>query len=160
MLALRTPEWDQRREHAGRAASAAVRLLVQIGFIVATLMLLTFVTVETSQACSTGTNPTGRVARDAPQIAAKQHAIANRSAAATSIVNFAIHGAGCCGKETGHCHGLACAGACCPVCSAGLVVGGWAAARSAILHVDIPALQTPLPSIELDTQFRPPRIIL
>lgn len=163
MFALRTPEWSQRRGPAGRGVRTAVRLLARAVLIVATLMLFTFVTVDASQACSGGTNPAIRVAQIAlyaPQVIAKQHVIASRTVAASSVVEFAVDGIACCGKGSGHCHGLACAGSCCPACSAGLNVAGWTVALSRILYADIPSTQNPHSSTELDAQFRPPRIIL
>ncbi|MFH1340594.1 MAG: hypothetical protein ABIL01_05165 [Pseudomonadota bacterium] len=163
MFALRTPEWSQRRGPAGRAVRTAVSLLARAVLVVAALMLFTFVTVNASQACSGGTNPTTRVAQiaqAAPQVIAKQYVIANRSALASSVIKFAVKGIGCCGKGSGHCHGLACAGSCCPACSAGLNVAGWTVAPSRILYGDIPPAQNPRSSTEPDAQFRPPRIIL
>ena len=163
MVALRTPEGSQRRGPAGRAVRTAVRLLARAILVVAALMLFTFVTVDTSQACPGGTNPTTRVAKitqAAPQAIAEQHVIANRSAVASSVIKFAVKGIGCCGKGSGHCHGIACADSCCPACSAGLNVAGWTFALSHILYADIPLAQNPRSSTELDAQFRPPRIIL
>lgn len=166
MIALQTPEWGQRCEPAGMAARAAGYLLARAVLVVATLVLFTFVTVGTSQACPPKTNPTTRIAHGSPlahgspQVIAKQHVIANRSAVASSVVKFAIKGTGCCGKGSGHCHGLACAGSCCPACSTGLNVVGWTVARVPTPHFDIAPLHTPLSSPELDAQFRPPRITL
>jgi hypothetical protein len=163
MFASRTPEWGQRRKPAGGAVRTARHLLARAVLVVATLMLFTFVTVETSQACSIGNNPTTRVAQIAqglPQVIAKQHVIANRSAVASSVVKFAIKGTACCGQGSGHCHGLACAGSCCAACSSGLNVVGWTVARVPTAHFVIAPLHTPLSSPELDPQFRPPREVL
>lgn len=163
MVALRTPEGSQRRGPAGRAAGTAVRLLAGAVLVVATLMLFTFVTVDASQACSGGTKPTTRVAQiaqAAPQVIEKQQVIANRSAVASSVIKFSVKGIGCCGKGSGHCHGFACAGSCCPACSAGLNVAGWTVALSRILYADIPPAQNLRSSTEIDAQFRPPRIVL
>jgi hypothetical protein len=163
MFALRTPEWSRRRGPAGRAVRTAFRLVARAVLVVATLMLFTFVTVDASQACSVGTKPTTRVAQiaqSAPQVAAKQHVIASRSAAVSSVIKFSVKGIGCCGKGSGHCHGLACADSCCPACSAALNVAGWTIALSRILYADIPPAQNPRSSTELDAQFRPPRISL
>lgn len=163
MFALRTPEWGQRREPAGGAVRTAGHLLARAVLVVATLVLFTFVTVGTSQACSARTNPTTRIAQIAqgsPQFIAKQHVIAKRSAVASSVLKFAIKGTACCAKGSGHCHGLACAGSCCAACSSGLNVVGWTVARVPTPHFVIAALHTPLSSPELDAQFRPPRITL
>ena len=160
MVALQTPEWGQRREPAGTAVRTVGHLLARAALVVVTLMLFTFVTVGTSQACLGGTNPATRIARSSPQVIAQQDVVARGAAVASSLVNFAIKGTGCCGKGSGHCHGLACAGSCCPACSAGLNVVGWTVARVPTPHFIIAPLHAPLSSPELDTQFRPPRITL
>jgi hypothetical protein len=164
VVALRTLGCGRRREPAGRAASAAGHLLAQTVLVAATLILVTFVTVGTSQACIGGTNPTARVTQigqAAPQIIAKQHVVVNQAAVASSVVKFAIKSAACCGKGSGHCGGLACAGSsCCQACSAGVIVAVWTVDRDLTPHLDILPLQTPVPLTESNAQFRPPRIIL
>ena len=152
MSALRTLKWSRRREPAGRALRGVRRLLGWTALVAATLMLLTFVTTETSQAFSG--NPTALVTQSATQ------AIAKQPTAASSVVKFAIKSTGCCANGSGHCHGLACAGACCPACSTGLIAAGWTVAQSLILQVDSPPAQASPTSTELDPQFRPPRDVL
>lgn len=163
MLALRTPEWSQRRGPAGRAVRSAFHLLARAVLVVAALMLFTFVSVDASQACSGGTKPTTGVAQIgqvASQVVAKQHVTTNRSAETSSVIKFSVKGIGCCGKGAGHGNGSACADSCCPACSAGLNVAGWTVALSHILYADVPPGQNPRSSTELDAQFRPPRILL
>lgn len=164
MLALRTPEWGRRRRPAGGRVLVriAFRFVARAVLVVATLMLFTFVTVDASQACSGGTKPTTRVAQigqATPKVIAKQHVIANRPVVTSSVIKFSVKGIGCCGKGSGHCHGLVFADSC-SACSAGLNVAGWTVALSRILYGDIPPAQDPRSSTELDAQFRPPRIIL
>jgi hypothetical protein len=154
MLDLRTPEWGQQRGPAGRAVRAAVRLLARAVLVVATLMLLTFVTIGASQACSDKNNPTQSITQSAI------HFVAEKSTATSSVVEFAVNSTAFHANGSGHCHGLACAGSCCAACSAGVIAIGWTVARGLAPQFDIPPLYTSLSSTELDAQFRPPRIIL
>ena len=134
-------------------------LLAHATLVVAALMLFTFASVVASQACPNGTDsaaPARQVAQSAPQIAT----VLKRAALATSVFKLTIKSTGCCGNGVGHCPGLACAGSCCPACSAGLIIAGWSATRNVVSHVDVPPLQTPMSSPESDPQFRPPRIVL
>jgi hypothetical protein len=151
MVALRTPQWGPGRKPAGNAVWAVSNLLARAVLVVATLMMFTFASVAASQACPSGTSPTAHVrqiAQNAPQVA-------KRAAVASSVVKLAV-----CANGAGHCHGLACAGSCCPACSAGMIVAGRSVTRDVASSFYLPPLQTPPPSIESDAQFRPPRIVL
>jgi hypothetical protein len=122
------------------------------------LMLVTFATVGISQACPDGDNPTALKTPAATQVTAKQQVVVNQSAVTSSIIVFTVRGIACCGS--GHCHGYACAGSCCPACSAGVMGAGWTAVQDFTLYFDISSQQISVSSIELDTQYRPPRTIL
>ena len=155
MCALPTPKWARRHEPASRALRGAGRIMGWVAHVVATLTLLTFVMVGTSEACPGRNDPTPNLlTQSAAQFIAKQ------SAVASPVVKIAFKISACCGDGLGHCHGLAGAGSCCPACSADVVGAGWTVAQDLILHFGLPALQTYLSSIESDTQFRPPRVIL
>ena len=153
MFASRTPQRSPRREPAASAVRAVSDLLARAILVVATLTLFTFVTVVASQACSSGTKPTADVTQ-IPQTA-PQVVVSNGT-----VVKFVIKSTACCDRGSGHCHGLACAGSCCPACTAGVIVAGRTIARDLALHFDFLPLQPAMPSTELDAQFRPPRIVL
>ena len=158
MFALQTQKCGRRREPASRALRGAGRIMGWAAHVVATLTLLTFVMDGPSQACpgrnKPTPNPTPLVTQSAAQVIAKQ------SAVAPPVVKIAFKISACCGDGSGHRHGLAGAGACCPACSAGVIGAGWNVAQGLILHFDLSAPQMRLSSIERDTQFRPPRVIL
>lgn|SRR5574338_927195 len=158
MFSLRTPNLDLSRQPADGAFHALCRLLAAAVLVAVTVILFMFVTVERSQACRGENNPTVSFAPTATQGIAKQQIIENRLAATSSAIKFAIKRIACCGS--GHCGGFACVGSCCPACSAGVVITGWTDIQNFSLHVDIPPPQMHVSSIELDTQFRPPRTIL
>jgi hypothetical protein len=155
MFTSRAPKSERRREWPGKALRCLRRILCLASLVVATLTLVTFVTVQTSQACPGKNNPTfSGVTQNAPQLIAKQ------SLVASSVVKFAIKSTACCGAGLGHCHGFACGNSCCPACSTGLIAAGSTVTHSLILHVDILPVQTNFSSSEPDAQFRPPRISL
>lgn len=154
MFAFPMPKWSRRREPGSRALPCVGRMMGRAALVVATLTLLTFVMVGTSQACPGRNNPTPLVTKSAVQVIAKQWA------AASPVVKFAIENTACCGDGSGHCHGLVGAGSCCPACSAGVIGAGWTVAQGFILHFDLPPPQTRQSFVELDTQFRPPRVTL
>lgn len=158
MFALRTSNLDLSRQPADGALHALGRLLAAAVLVAVTVMLFMFVTVESSQACRGKNNPTVSFAPTATQDIAKQQIIENQVAATSSAIKFAIKRIACCGS--GHCGGFACVGSCCLACSAGAVIAGWTDIRNFWLHFDIPPPQMHVSSIELDTQFRPPRTIL
>jgi len=155
MCALPTPKWARRHEPASRALRGAGRIMGWVAHVVATLTLLTFVMVGTSEACPGRNDPTPNLlTQSAAQFIAKQ------SAVASPVVKIAFKISACCGDGLGHCHGLAGAGSCNPACSAVAITAGWTIAQSLALHLDISPPQMPLSLAELDAQFRPPRTIL
>jgi hypothetical protein len=158
MFAWRTPHLSRRCEPAVSALYTAGRLLGWATLVVAALMLLMFVTVETSQACPARNNEAPVATRNTTQAFAKQQVTANQSVASPSVIMFAIKDTTCCGKSSGYCHGLA--GSCCPACFAGLSAAAWTVGLSSIVRIDGLLAHKPLSSSNLDTQFRPPREVL
>lgn len=154
MFALSTPKSGRLRTLFRRGFRGAGRMVGWAALVAAVLTLLTVVTIEPSQACPERNNPAPHATQHVAKFIAKQ------SAVASPAVTSAFKGSGgCCDDRSGHCHGVG-AGSCCPACTAGVVAAGWTIARTFILQLDFPLLQTRAPSIDFDSQFRPPRIIL
>lgn len=143
MFTWRTPEWGQRRERAARVLRTGGNLLARAALVVATLILVTFVTVETSQACSRKNDPAPLATQSATQVVAKQ------LSAEPWGIQFAIQSTDCCVNCSDHCHS-----------SAGLVAADRPVAQTHALQGNISSPQMPLSSIVSDAQFRPPRITL
>ena len=149
MFALRTSQWDRPSD-----GLTLRHLLARVALIVAALVLFMFVTVENSHACAGKDDTTASLTPAATQSIAKQQVIENQLA----VTSSAIKRTSCCGS--GPCSGLACAGLCCHACSEGANVTGWIHFDNITLYFDIPHLETHVSSIDLDTQFRPPRTTL
>lgn len=153
MFALSTPKSGRFRKLACRALRDVRRVAGWAALVAAALTLFTFVTIKPSQA---GPERNNRAPHSTQHVA---KSIAKQSVAVSPLVKFVFKGGGCCGDGSGHCHGVG-AGSGCPTCTAGVLAAGWTIAQTLILHLDFPLLQTRAPSIEFDSQFRPPRIIL
>lgn len=158
MFALRTSQLGRPREPANGTLRVVGHLLVRAVLIAATLMLFTFATVETSQACSGDDDDAASFTPIASQDIATQQVIENQSIVMPSGIKFAIKSNACC--ASGHCRGLGCAGSCCPACSAGVDVTGWTGLLNFTSRFEILLSHVHVSSIELDTQFRPPRTSL
>lgn len=158
MFALRTSQLGRPCEPAHGTLRVVGHLLVRAIQIAATLMLVTFVTVETSRACSGKDEASASSTPTASQGIAKQQVIENQSIVMPSGIKSAVKSIACC--ASGHCGGHGYAGSCCAACSSGLNVVGWTVARVPTPHFVIATLHTPLSSPELEAQFRPPRTSL
>lgn len=130
------------------AVKFATRCLVQIALVLATVALFALVTADPSQA-SSRSSATVSIAPIAHTVSAQQ-TVWYGTSAVSLIVKGAIKVSPCCAKGLGHCAGSSCA--------AGYIVASPSVAwdRTPLLWA-LP-LQSSLTSLELDPQFRPPRI--
>jgi hypothetical protein len=153
MFHLRAPNLTVGRRNA---AHGARYWLARVFLVLATIGLSTLVMMEVSQACTGGTSLTATAkhkAHNAKQTATQQ--LVSRASAMSIRVTFKhIY---CCTNRSGHCPGVSCAGSC---CMSAVFFGGWTVTRRVALSLDVPSLQQPMTSPGLDTEFRPPRIVL
>lgn len=156
MFALQTSQWN--RPSKSGDGHALRHPLARAALVAATLMLFMFVIVEKSHACASEDDITASSTPAATQSIAKQQVIENQLAVTSSAIKLATKRISCCGS--GPCSGLACAGLCCHACSEGAGVTGWMHFENITLSFDIPPPETNVSSIDLDTQFRPPRTTL
>lgn len=162
MFASRAHVWDRRRSCVRVVVRRVGRSLSRAAVVAAALIVVTFATATGSQACSDNNSRTLPVAQTKHSasvvVQSAPQDVAKRSLTAAFRVQLAVANGDCCVNPSGYGHGLASAGTCCSACHAGV-----AAARPAVAPVPTrrftlaAAPLALLPSIELDTQFRPPR---
>ncbi len=140
------------------AAHGAGRWLARVFLVLATIVLSTLVMMEVSQACTGGTRLTASSKQrihNAKQAATQQ--LVSRAGVMSIKVVPPFMRIYCCTSGSGHCPGVSCAGSCCMsavLCEDGTVT------RRVALSLDVPSLQQLMTSPGLDTQLRPPRIVL
>lgn len=155
MFHLRTPNLTVGRRKAAHGAGC---WLARVFLVLATIGLSTLVMMEVSQACTGGTSLTATAKHrihNAKQ-AATQQLVSRAGVMSIKVVPSFKH-IYCCTNGSGHCPGVPCAGSC---CMSAVLFGGWTVTRLGAPSLDFPSLQQPLTSPGLDTEFRPPRIVL
>ncbi len=151
MSGLQMPLRDQKRTPG--VVRVAGSLLIYWALFGAMLAFFMFLTAGESQACQQHHKASPHVARSTLQVVGQ----ASRTDAASVKVASANTLRGCLGPR--RCHGLCCAGSCCPACTAGIVLESWAPTDRDPRCIDTPFFYTSLPSTEFDALFRPPRLM-
>lgn len=151
MFASQTPKFGQPSKATSRPrrwADPAARWLIAFGTLVFLLLM-----PGASHACAN---------RPSPAPSAAQRVVSHattRTIASSHVAAISSNRSGCCGEQSRHCGGAQ-AGSCCPGCTAGLFVTGYAFVRALPPRDDFFLLEMNFSPASLDKQFRPPRTAL
>ncbi len=143
--------WAASESTVGIIASVC-RLLRGAALVGATITILTLLTIGTSQACTTNDSP----ARAVTEVAA--HAVVKVPVVAAARFEITAAQDGNCGETSGSSHHSCCPGPCCSSCSLALNNVTNATIAPTVSQNIIARDQTSTSPLELDGQFRPPRI--